>query len=116
MPWVVTQLCRDCKDTACAEVCPVDCFYEPNEPSEQYPDQLYISPDECIDCAACEPACPWGAIFQDSETPEPLTDSIELNALCDSDRDSFKGAEAIEKPKPTPDEVAANKRKWGVAA
>lgn len=28
MPWVITKLCIDCKDTECAEVCPVDCIYE----------------------------------------------------------------------------------------
>jgi ferredoxin len=114
MPWVVTQLCRDKKDTACAEVCPVECFYEPNEPTDDLPDQLYISPEECIDCAACEPACPWEAIFQDSEVPEVLNDSIELNARCDSERDSFHTAEHIEKDKPQPDEIAANKARWGV--
>jgi len=114
MPWVVTQLCRDCKDTACVEVCPVDCFYEPEEPSDELPDQLYISPDECIDCAACEPACPWEAIFEDSEVPEPLTNTIELNVRCDDDRDQFKKAETLDTGEPTPDEIAANKKKWGV--
>ena len=27
MTWIVTRLCRDCMDTACAAVCPVDCIY-----------------------------------------------------------------------------------------
>ena len=39
------------------EVCPVDCFYEG-------PNFLVINPDECIDCALCEPECPVDAIFR----------------------------------------------------
>jgi len=39
------------KDRSCVDVCPVDCIYEGE-------DQLYIHPDECIDCGACEPECP----------------------------------------------------------
>jgi len=51
-------LCRDCLDTSCIEVCPVDCIYEyVGAASDQYPIQLYIDPDECIDCQACEPVC-----------------------------------------------------------
>jgi len=49
MTYVVTRLCQGCKDTACLTVCPVDCFYEPQEPSPDKPDMLYINPDECIE-------------------------------------------------------------------
>ena len=31
--------------------------------------QLYIDPDECIDCGACEPECPVDAIFEESQVP-----------------------------------------------
>ena len=51
MPYVVTDNCQRCRFTDCVEVCPVDCFYADKE-------MLYIHPDECIDCGACEPACP----------------------------------------------------------
>jgi NAD-dependent dihydropyrimidine dehydrogenase PreA subunit len=50
------------KDKACVEVCPVDCIYEGET-------MLYIHPDECIDCGACEPVCPVKAIFAEDETP-----------------------------------------------
>jgi ferredoxin/flavodoxin---NADP+ reductase len=36
---------------------------------------LYIDPDTCIDCGACVPGCPVGAIRSDDE----LT---ELNLRC----------------------------------
>jgi Fe-S-cluster-containing hydrogenase component 2 len=44
------------------EACPVDCIYEGDQ-------KLYINPDECIDCGACEPVCPVGAISQDRRVP-----------------------------------------------
>ncbi|MCA9799399.1 MAG: 4Fe-4S dicluster domain-containing protein [Cyanobacteria bacterium HKST-UBA06] len=75
MPYVITEPCVGVKDKACVDVCPVDCIYElDGEP------QLYINPDECIECGACEPACPVTAIFMDSEVPEDQQKYIELNA------------------------------------
>jgi ferredoxin len=114
MAWVVTKLCLGNKDTACVAVCPVDCFYVPKEASDDLPDMLYISPDECIDCAACEPACPWEAIFEADAVPEPLKADIELNARCDGERDAFEVATNTEQPQPTPEQVAENKKKWGL--
>lgn len=113
MTWVVTRLCQDNLDTACVAECPVDCFYVPKETSADLPNMLYISPDECIDCGACEPACPWEAIYQDESVPSVFEKDIELNAKCDEDRDLFEEAEAVEKEKPTPEEVEANKQKHG---
>ena len=63
MTFVVTSNCIKCKYTDCAEVCPVDAFYEG-------PNFLVIHPDECIDCNACVPVCPVEAIFPDDELPE----------------------------------------------
>ena len=64
MAFVVTENCIRCKYTDCVEVCPVDCFYEG-------PNALMINPDECIDCALCEPECPVDAIkSEDDLTPQ----------------------------------------------
>ena len=49
------------------DVCPVDCIYEGE-------DQLYIHPDECIDCGACEPECPVTAIFPGRGRAAPMVD------------------------------------------
>jgi ferredoxin len=73
MTFVVTDNCIKCKYTDCVEVCPVDCFYEG-------PNFLVIHPDECIDCALCEPECPAQAIFSEDEVPEDQQEFIELNA------------------------------------
>ena len=73
MTFVVTESCIKCKYTDCVEVCPVDCFYEG-------PNFLAINPDECIDCALCEPECPVTAIYSEDELPAGQEEFIELNA------------------------------------
>jgi ferredoxin len=73
MTFVVGDNCIRCKHTDCVEVCPVDCFYEG-------PNMLVINPDECIDCALCEPECPVDAIFAEDEVPEDQVQFIALNA------------------------------------
>ena len=73
MTFVVTEACIKCKLTDCVEVCPVDCFYEGEN-------MLVIHPDECIDCALCEPECPVDAIFSEDELPEDQQVFLELNA------------------------------------
>ncbi|MPY49236.1 ferredoxin [Streptomyces acidicola] len=63
MTYVIAQPCVDVKDRACIDECPVDCIYEG-------PRKLYIQPDECVDCGACEPVCPVEAIFYDDDLPD----------------------------------------------
>ncbi|MCE3235656.1 MAG: 4Fe-4S ferredoxin iron-sulfur binding domain protein [Vampirovibrio sp.] len=75
MPFVITEPCVGVKDKACVGVCPVDCIYDfDGEP------QLYIHPDECIECGACQPVCPVSAIFMDAEVPADQASYTELNA------------------------------------
>jgi ferredoxin len=114
MTYVVTRLCQGCKDTACMTVCPVDCFYEVKAPSSERPDILYINPDECIDCDACVPECPWEAIFAEDDVPKTFHDDTALNKQCLDHADDFKKAVNVDKPQPTPAEIEANKHKWGL--
>jgi ferredoxin len=116
MTWVITKLCLDCKDTECVEVCPVDCIYEITVEDPEFPkNMLYIHPGECIDCAACEPACPWQAIFEDSQVPALFQDDIELNAKVFEKHppEHFTTETTPIRKNPTPDEIEENKRKWG---
>lgn len=113
MPWVITRLCIDCLDTGCVSVCPVDCIYEyVGDDREHFPNQLYINPDECIDCGACEPECPWQAIYEEPAVPELFNSDIALNAKTVEVPDQFQVKQFEEKPAPTPEQVAENKRKW----
>jgi NAD-dependent dihydropyrimidine dehydrogenase PreA subunit len=86
MTYVITQPCIGVKDASCVDVCPVDCIH-PSQGEEGYEEneQLYINPDECIDCGACEPACPVTAIYEESAVPEEWKSFIKINA------DFFKG-------------------------
>ena len=62
MTYVIGHSCIDVLDRACVEECPVDCIYEGKR-------ALYIHPDECVDCGACEPVCPVEAIFYEDDLP-----------------------------------------------
>ena len=72
MTFVVTDNCIKCKYTDCVEVCPVDCFYEG-------PNFLVIHPDECIDCALCEPECPAQAIVSEDDLSKEMIPFLDLN-------------------------------------
>ena len=60
--YVIAEPCIDIKDKSCIEECPVDCIYEGDR-------MLYIQPDECVDCGACEPVCPVEAIYYEDDVP-----------------------------------------------
>lgn len=73
MTFVITESCIKCKYTDCVEVCPVDCFHEG-------PNFLAIDPEECIDCALCEPECPVSAIYSEDDLPAGQEQFIQINA------------------------------------
>jgi len=73
MPYVIAEPCVGVKDKSCVAVCPVDCIHEGE-------DQLFIDPNECIDCGLCEPECPVDAIFMEDELPAQWKDYVTRNA------------------------------------
>ena len=73
MAYVIGEPCIDVKDRACVEECPVDCIYEGGR-------ALYIHPEECVDCGACEPVWPVEAIFYEDDLPEHLQPYLDDNA------------------------------------
>jgi NAD-dependent dihydropyrimidine dehydrogenase PreA subunit len=82
MTYVITEPCIDVLDKSCVEVCPVDCIhYDEGEDR-----MLYIDPNECIDCGACEPACPVTAIFAEDDVPDDMKDYTALNAQWYKDK------------------------------
>ena len=71
MTYVIAEPCVNTKDTACVEVCPVDCIHPKKDEAEfEAETKLYIDPETCIDCGACVPVCPVQAIFPAEEVPE----------------------------------------------
>ena len=73
MTYTIAEPCVDIKDKACIEECPVDCIYEGAR-------MLYIHPDECVDCGACEPVCPVEAIYYEDDVPDQWSGYTQINA------------------------------------
>jgi len=81
MTYVIAEPCITTKDTACVEVCPVDCIHPTKDEDEfEGAEMIYINPDECIDCGACAPECPVEAIFDEGDLPEKWAAFTKKNA------------------------------------
>lgn len=78
MTYVIAQPCVDVKDRSCVDECPVDCIYEGGR-------TLYIQPDECVDCGACEPVCPVEAIYYEYDLPAEYEQYLDDNAAFFND-------------------------------
>ncbi|MBQ41980.1 MAG: ferredoxin [Gemmatimonadetes bacterium] len=77
MTYIIAEPCIDVLDKACVDVCPVDCIHPTDGEGVK---QLYIDPEECIDCGACEPECPVEAIFAEEDLPDEWSNFLEINA------------------------------------
>jgi NAD-dependent dihydropyrimidine dehydrogenase PreA subunit len=80
MAYVIAEPCINSKNAACLDVCPVDCIH-PMKDEQGFSEtpQLYINPDECIDCGACKEICPSKAIFNEKEVPDKWQSYIQIN-------------------------------------
>lgn len=90
-PYVITEPCKICEgiydEPQCVAVCPVDCILPVKSTNlrpgdKAYKKMLYIDPDLCISCGACEPECPVNAIFRADKVPEKWKHYIRYNALA----------------------------------
>lgn len=80
MTYIIAEPCVTTKDTACVDVCPVECIYEAEPQPGTLNLPMFIHPDECIDCGACEPECPVDAIFTEDDLPEKWAAFTQANA------------------------------------
>lgn len=92
MAYVITEPCLGVCDVSCVKVCPVDCIHGPKStrdiemvaPAQRKTQlakvQMYIDPDACIDCGACEPECPVDAIFELDSVPQKWRGFVAKNA------------------------------------
>src|ERR1700756_2325290 len=81
MTYVIAEPCIGTKDLSCVEVCPVDCIHPTqDEPGFDDQPQLYIDPEECIDCDACVEACPVDACFAADPLPDEWQDHMQTHA------------------------------------
>jgi NAD-dependent dihydropyrimidine dehydrogenase PreA subunit len=79
--YVITEPCIGVKDASCVDVCPVDCIHATDDDT-----MIFIDPDECIDCGACEPECPVNAIFPEDSVPAEWAQYTPVNALWFKDK------------------------------
>ena len=75
MTYVIAEPCIDVLDISCVSVCPVDCIHY----EEGVDRKLFIDPNECIDCGACEPECPVEAIFPEDALPDKWEPFVKVN-------------------------------------
>jgi len=95
MPYIIAEPCVDIQDQACVSVCPVACIQ-----GERGQDRkLYINPEECIECGACEPLCPVEAIFADCELPYKWIQYEAIDALWFLEKDAARAlVQAVKAP------------------
>ena len=86
MAYVIAQPCVDVRDLACVDACPVDCIYQGER-------SLYINPDGCVDCGACDPVCPVEAIYHVDDVSDEWAAYTRANAEFFELVDSPGGAE-----------------------
>ncbi len=97
MPFVIAEPCIDVKDQACVSVCPVACIHFDAGKDRK----LYIDPNECIDCGACEPACPVKAIYAELDLPhkwakyEEIDASLVSRSRCGTGHGGYRESEGL---------------------
>ena len=95
MTYVIAEPCIDVLDISCVSVCPVDCIHY----EEGVDRKLFIDPNECIDCGACEPECPVNAIFPEDQLPTEWANYTVIDATWFTDRDAARAAVDAAKPR-----------------
>ena len=86
MTYVIAEPCIDVLDISCVSVCPVDCIHY----EEGVDRKLYIDPNECIDCGACEPECPVNAIFPEESLPVEWAQYTKIDATWYTDKQAAR--------------------------
>jgi NAD-dependent dihydropyrimidine dehydrogenase PreA subunit len=86
--YVIAEPCIDHTHQSCVSVCPVDCIAA--DPGIDR--KLYIDPEGCIDCGACEAACPNAAIFRADKLPAEWAGYAAIDATWYTDPDAARGA------------------------
>jgi NAD-dependent dihydropyrimidine dehydrogenase PreA subunit len=78
MAYVITDACV--KDFICVEQCATAAIAPAQgDPAAGTVAQVFINPDECIDCGNCASVCENGAIFAESDLPAGKAEFVEKN-------------------------------------
>jgi NAD-dependent dihydropyrimidine dehydrogenase PreA subunit len=78
MAYVVTDACT--KDFVCVAECATSAIAPvAADPAAGTVAQVFINPDDCIDCGNCATVCAQGAVFSIDDLPAEKAHSAELN-------------------------------------
>jgi len=78
MAYVVTDACV--KDFVCVAECATSAIAPSvGDPAAGTVSQVYINPDECIDCGNCATVCAQGAVFAESDLPAGKVEFAQKN-------------------------------------
>jgi len=78
MAYVVTDACT--KDFVCVVECATAAIApQPAEDNAGSVSQVYINPDECIDCGNCANICAQNAIYAEADLPSDKAHFAEKN-------------------------------------
>src|SRR5258708_6919434 len=94
MTYIIAEPCIDVLDLSCVSVCPVDCIHY----EEGTDRKLFIDPNECIDCGACEPERPVNAIFPEESLPPEWANYTKIDAASITDQAAARAAVDAAKP------------------
>lgn len=79
MTYVIAAPCV--ADYSCLEACPADCIRpRPDDPGFDTAEQLYVDPQNCIECDACALACPVDAVYDAYDLPPKWQHYEQINA------------------------------------
>lgn len=114
MAVVITRLCQDCVDGACVDVCPTEAIVEhrPKDRASELPNQLFVDPDLCISCNLCVPECPWEAIYDEDDVPQPFSSDIALNRRAYEKSTEYHVPTSKLSRRVSSEEVENNRSKW----
>jgi NAD-dependent dihydropyrimidine dehydrogenase PreA subunit len=78
MAYVITDACT--KDFVCVAECATAAIAPTaGDPKAGTVSQVFINPDECIDCGSCADLCAQSAIFPADDLPEEKAHFAEMN-------------------------------------
>ena len=78
MAYVITDACV--KDFVCVSECATSAIAPTvDDPAAGTVPQVYINPDECIDCGNCASVCANNAVFAENDLPEDKAGFAETN-------------------------------------
>ena len=113
MAYIITRLCRDCVDTGCVAVCPVDCIYEYTGADKRVAEPALHPSRRVHRLRRVRARVPVAGDLRGGRRPRRVQGRHAAQLQIMENMGDFKVAQQKKVEHPTADQVAANKQKWG---